>query len=196
MSSGVAYRAGALFLAGGIPGRAHPRIVRWRERFYSWSGSCYVPTADEEVMSQVTHWLVRTPGARTDRGGTEREVTQSLLRDVMLAVRTESHLDAHVQASTWIGPSPTGTLGPWLATPSSIIDLGRVGDAAARPLPSDHQFFALSALPVDPDLSATHPVWDQFLEETFRRHAEGPALLQELFHRSVDRCSSGGCRSC
>jgi P4 family phage/plasmid primase-like protien len=181
MTQGMAYRAGLVYLTGGLPGQPSHYVLRWGGRFFRWTGSFYRPAADEEVKADVTRWLASYPAVRTDSKGHIRPVTESLVRDVMLAVRSEVEVPAGFEPGQWLNGRPASSVGPFLAMPGGVIDLGRLGDPAAAPWPADPRFFTLSALPVAPDVAAVHPTWDQFLAETFGDNAVIVSLLQEVF---------------
>lgn len=180
MSQGMTYAAGLSFLAGNLPGSDAPRVKRWHGHFYLWTGTHYRSATDEEVKEFVSRWLARNPGVRT-HGNVVHEVNENLVRDVMLAVRSEAEIGAGVEPGTWIGGPPQGAVGPFLATPGGVIDLGRLDDPVAATLHNDPDFFALSALAVAPDTAAPHPRWDAYLAETFGGDLAAVNLLQEAF---------------
>jgi putative DNA primase/helicase len=181
VSQEMAYRAGLTFLAGGLPGQAPQHLARWNGNFYRWTGSHYRPCADEDVKASVTRWLARHSAVRARGPDQVQEVTEPFVRDVMLAVRTETEIGADVQPGSWLDGPPEGAVGPFLATPTGVIDLGRVGDPAARPLPSSPRFFTLSALPVTPDPSGSRTAWDRFVTDTFADNPAAVGSLQERF---------------
>jgi P4 family phage/plasmid primase-like protien len=179
MAQGVAYRAGMIYLAGGLPDQPAQNLVRWGGQFFRWSCPRYRQVTEEEVRADVTRWLARNPGVRTGADGKEKPVTAALVRDAMVAVYAETAIPDAVQPGTWLGEVPSGAIGPYLATPAGVIDLGRLADPGAAPLPNGPDFFALAALPVGPDPSAACPGWEGYLADTFDE--AGRHLLQEVF---------------
>src|SRR5262245_13171162 len=131
MSPGLAYRAGMAYLAGGLPGNDQQHIIRFKGKFCRWSGSHYDFTSDEEIASAVTRWLARHAAVRTV-GKRVQAVTENFVRDVLLAVRVEAEAPPHLQPGAWRDGAPPGAVGPFLATPGGILDLGRLGEP--RPL--------------------------------------------------------------
>jgi P4 family phage/plasmid primase-like protien len=181
MAQGMAYRAGLVYVAGGLPGQAMPTIARWRETFYRWTGAYYLPVTDEEVKAAVTCWLARNPTTRTDPKGKIAPVTESFVRDVLLAVRAETEVADTTAPGTWLSGPPAGSVGPFLATPGGVLDLGQLNGPTAAPLPNSPDYFNLSALPVAPAVTGTHPTWDRFLSRTFGENAAAIDVLQEVF---------------
>jgi putative DNA primase/helicase len=181
MAQGMAYRAGLIYVAGGLPGQQTRPIARWGGKFYRWTDSFYMPVTDEEIKADVTRWLARHPAVRTDAKDKVKPVTEAFVRDVMLAVRTEAEVPIGVRPGAWVEGKPPNSVGPFLATSNGVIDLGRLGDPTASLLANDPNYFTLSAIPVTPDVSAAHPAWDQFLAETFGDDASTVNVLQEMF---------------
>jgi putative DNA primase/helicase len=181
MSQGVAYQAALVFLTSKVPGAVTPDIVRWRGQFYQRDGACYRPITDEAVEALLTRWLARNVAARTEENGKIRPLTKTLTRDAMLAVRSETACGDDLQPSSWLKAKPAGTIGPFLACPTGILDLGQLSEAGAVLLPPDPNFFTLAALAVTPDASAPCPTWHAFLAETFPEDKEAVRLLQEIF---------------
>jgi P4 family phage/plasmid primase-like protien len=157
-----------------------PHIVRWSGRFYQWSGACYCPVTDEAVEAAVTQWLARTASARLEADRI-RPITTWLLRDTMLAIRSEAAIPDSVTPGTWIKGRPEGVVGPFLATPGGVLDLGRLGENVMLLLPNSPNCFTLAALPVTPDPEAACPEWLAILASTFPEAPSAVQLLQELF---------------
>jgi len=89
MSLGLAYRAGLVYMAGGLPGHDTQRLIRWNRTLSRWNGSHYRPVGDEEIKTAVTRWLARHSAVRS-AGKRVQEVTESFIRDVMPAIKTEA----------------------------------------------------------------------------------------------------------
>jgi putative DNA primase/helicase len=180
MSHGLAYRAGLTYLAGGVPGHEPQSIVRWNGTFYRWSGVCHRPASDEEIKSAVTRWLARHPAVRT-RGQKAQEVTEAFIRDVMLPIKSETEVSSELQPGTWLHSAPAGVVGPCLATPGGILDLGRLHEPTLTLLENSSEFFTLTALPVTPDPESARTTWERFLAETFEDNLAAITLMQEAF---------------
>src|SRR5262249_26701883 len=122
---------------------------------------------------------VRTVGNRV------QAVTENFVRDVLLAVTAEVEAPPHLQPGAWLHGAPPGAVGPYLATPGGVLDLGRLGEPAFTLIPNSADFFTLSALAVTPDRAAACGSWQKFLDETFGGDAAATALLQEAFGYSL-----------
>jgi putative DNA primase/helicase len=182
VSLGLAHTAGVLFLASRVPGAPTPDLVRWHGGFYEFTGACYRHATDEAVQNRVTAWLASNPGARTDPATNKvQPITSRFVTDVMLGVRTHATIPDTTAPGSWTQPPPAGAVGPYLATPGGVLDLGRIGDRGLPLLPGSPDFFALSALAVTPDPGARCPHWARFLREAFPGDTTPTRLLQEIF---------------
>jgi P4 family phage/plasmid primase-like protien len=181
MSQGLAYRAALQFLASSVPGNTTPETVRWRGHYYQYDGTRYRPVTDETVEAAVTRWLARNPAACVEDGGKVRAITKTLIRDVTLAVRSEATISDALLPGTWIENRPAGAVGPFLATPGGILDLGQLDEGGAHLWPNDPNFFTMASLPVTPDPDAGCSHWLHFLAETFPAGPDAVRLLQETF---------------
>jgi P4 family phage/plasmid primase-like protien len=156
-------------------------MVRWRGQFYERRGPCYQPISEDAVQTSLTRWLARNPTIRTELSGKIRPISTQLLRDAMLAVRSETAISDGVAPGSWVKAPPAGAVGPYLATPEGILDLGRLSGGAPVSLPADPHFFALTALPISPTGTPHCPVWFHFLHTTFPGGGAVVDLLQEMF---------------
>ncbi len=191
MSRGLAHDAGLLYLTSRVPGASTPPTVRWRGSYYQYDGVAYRALTDEALEAQVTAWLASNPGSRTDPTTTKVwPIKVPLLRDVMLAVQAHSYIPDATEPGTWLKGPPAGAVGPFLATPGGVLDLGRPGAGPAALLPGGPGFFALSALPVAPDPTAACPIWLDLLDVALGREVAAIDLLQEVF----GYCLLGDCR--
>jgi putative DNA primase/helicase len=172
MSIGPAYRYALLFLDCKVPSCVTPKLARWRGHFHAWDGASYRLVADEAVEGMLTRWLARNAAAPP--------LTKAFLGDVLLAVRSETTVPDDVLPGSWLKAPPAGAVGPHLATPGGVLDLGQLGAAGPVLLPPDPSFFALAALPVTPEAAATCPLWQHFLAETFGNEQDASRLLQEV----------------
>jgi P4 family phage/plasmid primase-like protien len=185
MSQGIAYQSGLKFLASSVPGANTPEIVRWRGQYYQWAGACYEPVTDEAQKAALTKWLAANPGARTGPKGKVYPVTTALIRDAMLAVLSEVAIPDDLAPGSWIKGPPDGAVGPFLATPCGVLDLGRLEEPAPVVWQGGPEFFALAALPVTPDPSAEYPNWRKFLAEVFPGDPAPAQIVQEIFAYSL-----------
>jgi putative DNA primase/helicase len=181
MSQGIAYQAALLFLTGSLPGSINPETVRWRGHFYQRVSHCYQPVSDEAVQTELTRWLARNVSARTDARGNAQPLSSTFIRDAMLALQTETAIDDSVSPGSWITPPPAGAVGPYLAMPEGVLDLGRLQGGNPAVLPGSRDFFTLTALPVVPAPTPDCPCWSSFLCATFPGGEPVVQLLQELF---------------
>jgi putative DNA primase/helicase len=181
LSHGIAFTAGLRYLADRVPGGGTPPTVRWNGRYYQRSGVRYRVVTDEAVEGGLARWLALNPDALADERGRTRPITMNLVRDAALAVRSASQVGDGVVPGSWLREKPAGAVGPFLATPGGILDLGRLGDAGAALLPGSPDFFTLAALPVTPDPAFPCLAWQRFLEETFGGDPAPVRLLQEMF---------------
>ena len=189
MSQGLAYRAGLNYLAGGVPSQEVVNLVRWRGQFYLWRQGCYRPASEEQIEASFVRWLARNPGSR-GKSDNIRPVTKAFVRDGMLAIRAEMSVPDNLEPGTWIKGQPEGTVGPFLAAPDGILDLARLGELDTKLIPTNPDFFTLTALPVTPDRDAGCPHWTTFLEETFPGDMEAIQTIQE----AVGYCLWPDCR--
>jgi putative DNA primase/helicase len=182
MSTGTAHEAGVRYLTSRVPGASTPPTVRWRGGYYQFDGVLYLPVTDEALEAQVTSWLTRNPGSRTDLTSNRVwPIDTRFVRDVMLAVRAHGQLPDATEPGAWLQGKPAGAVGPFLATRGGVLDLGQLAVGPAALLPAGPDFFALSALPVAPDPAASCPTWLSFLGATFCHGPGAVNLIQELF---------------
>jgi P4 family phage/plasmid primase-like protien len=184
MSYGLAYNAALSFLTESSSVTATPETIRWRKRFFQHDGVCYHPVTDELVESAIAKWLARNPDARTEKGKLQ-PVTINLVRNAMLAVRSETSISDETALNSWLKAPPAGAIGPFLATPGGILDLGRLDKSGAVLLPNDPKFFTLASLPVTPDCMASCRMWLKFLADTFPCSPDAILLLQEIIGYSL-----------
>ena len=182
MTQGIAYRAGLQYLhsLAGANGVGHQNLVRYRNKFFMWTGSCYRPATNEDIQGYVTKWLARNPAVRTARDCVS-PVTSSFVRDVMLAITAEAAPGADLEPGTWIKNRPADAVGPYVSTAGGILDLGRILDELPALMEASPNFFSLAALPYGADATAGSPIFNGFLADTFGAGNPTIELVQEAF---------------
>ena len=192
------HRLAREFLAG--------RPVRyWRDLYWEYDGTKYVPVADKEMRAlltghlerrfaeeyaiQVARYQRRLKAWQADPRGKRPPppllmgVHAPLLRDVTLAVNDEALLRGTYPMPCLL---PEGSEPSYLAVANGLLDLDT---GTLRPHTPD--WFSAVCLPYPYEPGAVAPRWSAFLERNLEGDADRIALLQEFFGYCLARTTDG-----
>ena len=158
------------------------RLLRhWRREWWRYRDGHYQTVDEVSVRIGLTHWAKRYIDCNgiTDANGNLRQVTGSLVSNVLNALRAELDVPEETTQPAWLGAGDRGDL---LAVSNGLLDVARLiqGDdgCLAEPTP---EWFSPVVLPVRFDPSAECPRWTTFLDEVLEGDPERIGLLQEWF---------------
>jgi putative DNA primase/helicase len=184
------HRLARLYRAARDTPQGEPCVYYWRGEWWAWDGGAYRRVPEDEVRCE----LVRTIRSEFDRGGRtgrpaarangtrsgprHRPVTQALVGNVLLALRSEALLPHTVDQPDWLGAAPA----PFpayevLPTRNALVHLPT--RATAPPTPA---YFGSYTLGYDYDPNAAEPAgWLAFLRSLWGDDADCIGTLQEWF---------------
>jgi len=168
----------------------HPdgnRLRFWQGDWYSWNGSRYVNTDDEEVKGDLWTAIgqefdalcqVGQPGSNL----VAKKVTVDLVNNVRGALKSMTLVKGTVTQPSWLGTSHKLPADEVLAGTNGIVHVPSVIAGTGTVTAATPAFFNSMALDYEINLSAPSPTnWLQFLNELWPTDKESIQALQEWF---------------
>lgn len=157
-------------------------IAHWRDQFYIWSGTHYVPQSDTEIEAGIRAFLEM---ARTMKRQNEGKPIilpfnpkNSDIREVKDALRHHSLLPNHFEAPGFRCAAPNDPEPRDLV----LVQNGQLHIPSSRLLNHTARLFNINVSSVDYDLTAPEPeLWLKTLHEQFEDDEAQIATLQEWF---------------
>lgn len=189
------HRLGRRWLCGSRQFRVRgDRVAYYRESFYRWDGRRWYAVADKEVACELTRYLKSLLDQETESINSERrraappgqevrlqnvpQVKQSLVTNVVGAIRGDVLVSADVDMPTWRGDEPGPR--PWLSVENGILDVEALLAGEAQCLRQhDPLWFSTVYLPYPFRPDATAPTWRRFLDRNLGDDPGKARLLQQ-----------------
>lgn len=159
-------------------------LRHWGRAWWRYSDGRYQILDDDDLVAAVTYAVKYEFDTRpvTNRFGQVRQVTRSLVNNVVNALRSfpEIRVPADVMQPAWLGDAPEGR--EYIAMQNGLLDvrayLRRQPDVLQ---PHTPEWFTPACLPYAYEPTATCPRWTAFLDCMFKSDDEVIALVREWF---------------
>ena len=162
----------------------------WRNEWYKYDGFCYRKIDETELKAKVGQ-AVREEFERVaaeqfrdwDGEGeapTIKQVTQSLVSNVLFATSQMCILSGTVELNTWTDGENKDSDDRFVALKNGILNIDRL--LSGHPdhlLPHSPHWFSVTCLPFDFDPQALSPIFDKFLKKNLENDKQRIDLLME-----------------
>jgi putative DNA primase/helicase len=158
------------------------------DQWFLWNGCIYLPISDteldarlfDEIKEEFDFKSIQAQARKQTKSIVARPVTNALLSNVRLALRSKTLVPSSFGAPCWLGEQGEWPAHELIVCPNGLFHLPTLANGKDEKLPLSPRLFSTFALDYEIRLDAPKPAkWLSFLEDIWEEDTQAVATLQE-----------------